>query len=154
MPAPKGQRNISGMQGRMKGGLRDKSDDGYDRSTSLTLASLADEWLERMKERNYSKQTLSVTHWALKMFLDWSHERSLVDPCKITKATLENYQRWMYRYRKDDGEPLSFRTQRMRLGALQRFFSHLCKSGYLQANPGQRFRAAAQTVSDVAQSIK
>ena len=123
------------MKGRIKGGLREKTDDGFDRSTPFTLASLADEWLLRMEERNYSRQTLSATHWALKMFLSWAQERSLVDPAEITKTTLESYQRWVYRYRKDDGEPLSFRTQRMRLGSLQRFFSHLCKSGYLQANP-------------------
>ena len=135
MPAPKGQRNISGMQGRRKGGLREKLADEFDRSSPFTLASLADEWLQHMEERNYSKQTLTATHWAIKMFLDWAHERSIIDPNTITKATLESYQRWIYRYRKSDGEPLSFRTQRMRLGALQRFFSHLCKSGYLPANP-------------------
>jgi integrase/recombinase XerD len=123
------------MQGRRKGGLREKLADEFDRSSPFTLASLADEWLQHMEERNYSKQTLSATHWALKMFLDWAHERSIIDPSTITKATLESYQRWIYRYRKSDGEPLSFRTQRMRLGALQRFFSHLCKSGYLPANP-------------------
>ena len=52
MPAPKGQRNISGMQGRRKGGLREKLNDGFDRSSPFTLASLADEWLQHMEERN------------------------------------------------------------------------------------------------------
>ena len=88
-----------------------------------------------MAELNYSDRSLDSARWALKQFLGWAQERSLSDPAAITKPMLESYQGWLYRYKKADGEPLSVRTQRARLGTLQGFFSYLCKSGYLVANP-------------------
>jgi len=136
MSGKKGIRNVPGMRTRRKGGkAAPAAGDGLDRSTAFTLASQADAWLERMAERNYSKTSLDAAKWALKMFLGWAQERSLSSPSEITKPILESYQGWLYRYEKADGQPLSVRTQRARLGTLQRFFSHLCKSGYLLANP-------------------
>jgi integrase/recombinase XerD len=48
---------------------------------------------------------------------------------------LESYQRWLYRYRKPNGQPLGITTQRARLGAVQRFFAWLCRQNLLHANP-------------------
>ena len=128
--------DVAGMRGRRKGGMVGKLEDGFDRSHPLTLASLADAWLERMEQRGYAATTLNAQVWALKQFLQWTHERELFAAETITKPILESYQAWLYRYRKEGSdEPLSIRTQRARLGALQRFFSHLCKTGVLMANP-------------------
>jgi len=136
MSGKKGIGNVAGMRTRRKGGkAAPVAGDGFDRSNAFTLASQADAWLQRMAERNYSKTSLDAAQWALKMFLSWAQERSLSNPSEITKPILESYQSWLYRYEKADGQPLSVRTQRARLGTLQRFFSHLCKSGYLLANP-------------------
>jgi len=135
MSGKKGIRNVAGMQRRRKGGRAEAKPDGFDRSSPFTLASQAEAWLLRMAERNYSPTSLDAAKWALKMFLGWAQERSLSSPSEITKPILESYQGWLYRYEKADGQPLSVRTQRARLGTLQRFFSHLCKSGQLLANP-------------------
>lgn len=109
--------------------------DGFDRSDPFTLASLIDEWFLRLEERNYAAKTVTTHTWSLKMFLSWAQERDLARPEQITKPILESYQRWLYRYRKPNEQPLSITTQRARLGSLQSFFAWLCKSNRLAANP-------------------
>jgi len=109
--------------------------DGFDRSSADTMASLIDEWFCRLEERAYSLRTVDQRKWALRMFLRWAEERDLKAPEQITKAILESYQRWLYRYRQANGKPLSVGTQRSRLSALQLFFAWLCKDNRLSANP-------------------
>ena len=36
-------------------------------------------------------------------------------PTEITRPILERYQRWLYHYRKTNGQPLGVRTQHTRL---------------------------------------
>jgi integrase/recombinase XerD len=135
MADKKGIGNVPGMRHRRKGGQESGGDDGLDRSTPGTLASLADEWLLRLAERNYSERSVDTHRWALKMFLEWARERDLVDPDNITRQHLESYQRHLFRYRKKNGEPLGVTTQRNRLGALKRFFAHLTRQAHIPANP-------------------
>lgn len=135
MAGKKGIRNIPGMRHRRKGGQEASKDDGFDRSRPDTLASLIDQWQERLAQRNYSPRTLQAHKWALRAFLQWAEDRDLRNPADITKPILEGFQRWLYHYRQDNGKPLAVGTQRSRLGALQRFFAHLCKTNHLQANP-------------------
>ena len=130
----KGISNVAGMRSRRKGGLT-ASPDGFDRTGDQTLASQIDDWLARMQERAYSERTVETHQWALRSFLQWARERDLSRPDQITKPILESYQRWLYRYRQKSGQPLSNVTQRMRLGALQRFFAWLCRENRLAANP-------------------
>ena len=117
-----------------KGGY-DAAPDGFDRSDAFTLASLIDEWFAWLEERNYSTKTVEARKWALRTFLRWAEERDLRRPDQVTKPILESYQRWLYRYRKADGKPLGVTTQRGRLGAIQGFFTWLCKNNRLAANP-------------------
>lgn len=117
-----------------KGGY-EATPDGFDRSRSDTLASLIDEWFRRLEERAYSLRTVEAHKWALRMFVRWAEERELRTAHQITRPILESYQRWLFRYRQDNGKPLGVTTQRMRLGAVQRFFAWLCKDHRLDANP-------------------
>ena len=117
-----------------KGGYTATPDD-FDRSDAFTLASLIDEWFRWLEERNYSTKTVDARKWALRMFLRWAEERDIRRPENVTKPILESYQRWLYRYRKPDGKPLGVTTQRGRLGAVQGFFTWLCKNNRLAANP-------------------
>ena len=111
------------------------SPDGFDRSDPGTLASRVDQWFEWLRERAYSEKTVDKHTWALRSFLGWSRERSLDRPEQIGKPMLENYQRWLFKYRKPDGAPLGIGTQRSRLGSLQQFFAWLCRANLLDANP-------------------
>jgi integrase/recombinase XerD len=109
--------------------------DGFDRSDAFTLASLIDEWFRRLEERAYSPRTVEARKWALRAFLRWAEERDLRRPDQIGKPILESYQRWLFHYRKANGKPLGVTTQRGRLGALQNFFTWLCRENVLHANP-------------------
>lgn len=109
--------------------------DGFDRSRRDTLASLIDEWFRRLEERAYSQRTVEAHKWALRMFLRWAEERDLRTAHQITRPILDSYQRWLFHYRKADSRPLGVTTQRMRLGAVQRFFAWLCRDHRLDANP-------------------
>lgn len=117
-----------------KGGFA-TTPDAFDRSNAGTLASQIDEWFGWLAARNYSGKTIEARKWALRTFLSWAEERDLRQPGQLTRPILESYQRWLYRYRKADGKPLGFTTQRGQLGALQGFFTWLCKSNRLAANP-------------------
>jgi integrase/recombinase XerD len=117
-----------------KGG-KQASEDGFDRSKPHTLASQLDKWLSYMEQRNYSQRTLEMIRWTLRSFLVWCHARDLIDPKQFKKSHLESFQRWLFRYRQADGKPLSIRTQRQRLGSIQRFFAYLCKNNHIDANP-------------------
>ena len=117
-----------------KGGY-EAAPDGFDRSAADTLASLIDEWFRRLEERAYSARTVEAHKWALRMFVRWAEERDLRTAHQITRPILESYQRWLFRYRQENGKPLGVTTQRMRLGAVQRFFAWLCKDHRLDANP-------------------
>jgi integrase/recombinase XerD len=133
MPGPKGYRNVQGMRGRRKGGKAAETPPPS--RDPLGLSSLVDQWLQTLETKGYAEQTLSTNTWALKTFLGWAAERDLDRPEQIHKPMLESYQRWLYRYRKPNGEPLGITTQRARLGALQRFFAWLCRQNLLHANP-------------------
>jgi len=117
-----------------KGGYAAKPD-GFDRSDAGTLASQIDEWFLHLAERAYSERTIEAHRWALRTFEGWAQERDLLRPESITRPILESYQRWLYRYRQPNGKPLGNVTQRMRLGAVQRFFAWLCRENRLGANP-------------------
>ncbi len=51
----------------------------------------------------------------LSYFILWAEDRGITRPCEVTKPILERYQRYLYHYRKKDGQPLSFRSQHSRI---------------------------------------
>ena len=56
-------------------------------------------------------------------------------PAEVTKPILERYQRWLYHYRKKNGQPLSFRSQHGCLVPVRALFKWLCRQNHLLANP-------------------
>jgi integrase/recombinase XerD len=103
--------------------------------TQLWDTTLVDAWLDRLQSRAYSPQTVAAGVWTLRSFLTWAGERGLSRPSEVDKPVLEAFQRWLWAYRKPDGQALAVNTQRGRLGALQRFFAWLCRENHLRANP-------------------
>jgi len=118
-----------------KKGARPSVADGLDRSDAGTLASRADEWVEWLLQRAYTPKTHDTRQADLRLFLVWANERGLVRPEPITKPILESYQRWLWRYQRPNGKPLSVVTQRSRLGCVQSFFAWLCRENFLPSNP-------------------
>ena len=100
-----------------------------------SLAVHVERFLDYQRMLNRTDKAVR-SHWhGLKYFLRWARERDLVYPSQITHPILQSYQRWLFRYRKANGKPLSVSSQRGRLGALKTFFSRLCREHVLEANP-------------------
>lgn len=100
-----------------------------------TLQALLEEHLVWMQTQNFSEDTVATRRFSIGYFLDWCRERGLDQPAEITRPILERYQRWLYQYRKANGEPLTFRTQNHRLRAIKGFFRWLARQNYLLHNP-------------------
>lgn len=92
-------------------------------------------FLEWGKVKNISKDTIKRRNMALKKFIHWCSERDLQQPQEITKPILERYQRHLYYYRKDNGQPLTFGSQHALLSPIKSFFKWLTQQNYLLYNP-------------------
>ena len=59
----------------------------------------------------------------------------ITDPLDITRAILERYQRYLYSYRRPNGQPLTFRTQYSWLVPVRTWFRWLAKNCYIPQIP-------------------
>ena len=99
------------------------------------MLHLREQYLEAMQVKNFSARTLENRRRYIGYFIGWSEQRGLTKPCEITKPILERYQRFLFLYRKTNGDPLTFRTQFGYLVALRCWFKWLAKSNHLLYNP-------------------
>ena len=91
--------------------------------------------IEWMKIKNYSKATIRRYKINANVFISWCDQRSLITPAEITKSILERYQRYLFHYRKKDGQPLSTASQAGRLVTVRTLFKWLAKENYILYNP-------------------
>lgn len=99
------------------------------------MLALRDQFLEWLRIKNFSEQTVASRHVYLDFFIQWAEDRGLTRPTDITKPIIERYQRWLYHYRKQNGNPLTFRSQLNRLLPLRSWFKWLTKSNHILYNP-------------------
>lgn len=92
-------------------------------------------YLEANTIQGISKETMRRRDSALRRFIEWCDDRGIDDPKVITKPILERYQRYLYHYRKSDGEPLSTGSQNVILTPIKSFFKWLTQQNYLLYNP-------------------
>jgi integrase/recombinase XerD len=92
-------------------------------------------YLEHLKVKGATEQSLWNVERYVRDFIGWCDTRALERPQEITKPILETYQRYLYYYRKKNGAPLSFTSQRCKLSPLKSFFKWLTKNNYLLSNP-------------------
>ncbi|MCB1307419.1 MAG: site-specific tyrosine recombinase XerC [Leptospiraceae bacterium] len=100
-----------------------------------TIVELANRYFEWLEERAFSKNTINNRQNYLSYFLAWLAERGIYEPAEVTRPIIERYQRYMYHYRKKDGNALSFRSQSMRLVAIRMYFKWLAQQHYILHNP-------------------
>ena len=98
---------------------------------AVCLASFLD-W---QRTKGYSERTVGNRSEYIAAFIAWCEERGVTRPVEVTRPILERYQRWLYHYRKENGQPLSFRSQYSRLSPLRVFFRYLAKQNLLLYNP-------------------
>jgi integrase/recombinase XerD len=85
--------------------------------------------------RGYTAQTNTARTIHLRRFILWCADRNLDRPQDVTRPILERYRRYLYHYRKESGEPLSFATQQQRLLPLRAFFKWLARENLILSNP-------------------
>lgn len=107
-----------------------------DPSDPRGFAVLGAAFLEWMRIKNYSERTVSNREVYLRYFIEWCAERGVVQPAAVTKAILERYQRWLYHYRNEKtGQPMSVRSQHVRLVPVRAFFKWAARHNHTLYNP-------------------
>lgn len=86
-------------------------------------------------EKNYSTRTVENRDVYLRYFIAWCVERGLQHPNEITKPILERYQRYLFHYRKSNGDPLSTRSQHARIVPVRAYFKWLTRENHILYNP-------------------
>ncbi|MGC2209370.1 MAG: site-specific tyrosine recombinase XerC [Candidatus Korobacteraceae bacterium] len=99
------------------------------------LAALLDEHLRHLAVKGFTESTLHMRRVHIGMFLNWCREHGLAEPFEITRPVLERYQRYLFYYRKKNGEPLSFASQHARLIPLRVWFKWMTRQNYILHNP-------------------
>ena len=119
-------------------------------------------YLEWMRTKNYSENTVGGFEGTLARFIVWAEERGVVRPNEVTKPIMERYQRYLYHLRKPNGDPLSFKTQACCLTALRSWFKWLSRNNHVLYNPasdldmprlGRRLPKHVLTVNEAEQII-
>ena len=99
------------------------------------MKELLEEHCRWMETRNYATGTIHNNRLYVGRFIDWLAERGVLRAQDVTRPMLERYQRVLFHHRKQDGQPLSFAGQHLRLTTIQGFFKWLCRKYYITANP-------------------
>jgi integrase/recombinase XerD len=92
-------------------------------------------YLAHLAEKNYSPRTIETRENYLRYLIASCDERSLTKPQQLDRPILERYQRYLFYYRKADGEPLSTRSQHSRIIPIRHWLSWLVKQGHLLYSP-------------------
>ncbi len=99
------------------------------------LAALLDPHLEALCVQNYSEYTVKNRRVHIGFFLNWCSERGITKPIDVTRTVLESYQRYVFHYRKKNGEPLGFTGQHARLVPLRVWFKWMARQHHILHNP-------------------
>ena len=71
----------------------------------------------------------------MEMFLSWCRKRGIATPARVTRTFLEAYQRYLFQYRKKDGQALAVASQHSRVAPLKVWFKWLTHRRYIPRDP-------------------
>ena len=100
-----------------------------------TLRSYGEAFIESLKVRHFSKETVSLRSFYLNTFFNWCEERGMVQAEEISRPVVERYQRYLFNYRQKNGKALSISCQRSRLVSIKQYFKWLAQRYYILNNP-------------------
>jgi integrase/recombinase XerD len=103
--------------------------------TASPLMRAAEDHLGWLESHGYAKTTVANRAHHLRDLVEFLAERDISDPTAVTFAALESYQRHLFRHRKRDGAPLSFRTQAQRIIPVKALFAWLAAQGRMPLDP-------------------
>jgi len=103
--------------------------------SSNSLSALADRYLQYLAVKGFTESTLRVRRVHMEMFLTWCRRSRITAPTQVTRTSLESYQRYLFHYRKKDGQPLAVASQHSRLAPLKVWFKWLTHRKYIPQDP-------------------
>ena len=93
------------------------------------------EFLEWSEVRGFADTTIATRKRELDRLHRWLSDRGVTRTSEVTKPMMDRYQRWLFHYRKANGQPLTFLTQKNRLMPLRTFFSWATRTNRILYNP-------------------
>jgi integrase/recombinase XerD len=97
--------------------------------------SLLNQYLESLLVKGFTEATARTRRAQLTLFLEWLKERGIEEPLEVTRPVLERYQRSLFHRRKENGEPMSFRSQHGLLSAVRMWFKWMTRQNHILHNP-------------------
>jgi integrase/recombinase XerD len=94
-----------------------------------------DRYLQHLAVKGFSESTLRVRRVHMEMFLKWCRRTRTTTPSQVTRTSIESYQRYLFQYRKKDGQPLAVASQHSRLAPLKVWFKWLNHRKYISTDP-------------------
>lgn len=88
-----------------------------------------------LREKNYSATTIASREVYLRFFIEWCDERGIKQPQEVTRPIIERYQRFIFVYRKSNGQPLSTSSQHVRITPIRAWFRWLARQNFILYNP-------------------
>jgi len=99
------------------------------------LVNHLERYLTHMGIQGQSPHSVASSKAALRRFIRWCQERSVLRPGQVDRALVERFQASLFHHRKRNGEPLTARSQQFLLIPLRNWFSWLVKQGHLLYSP-------------------
>lgn len=99
------------------------------------LVRYMEEHFEWMTVTGYSLDTVRARRQNIRRFIAWLDDRGIDDPRQITRPMVERYQRFLFYYRKANGQPLTIGMQLQYLAAIKLWFKWLARAHHILANP-------------------
>jgi len=104
-------------------------------SPGKSLGVLLEKYLQHLAVKGFSESTLRVRRVHMEMYLKWCRRNRTTAPTQVTRTSLESYQRYLFHYRKKDGQPLAVASQHSRLAPLKVWFRWLTYRKYIPQDP-------------------
>ena len=106
--------------------------------------SLLNQYLESLLVKGFTEATARTRRKQVESFLEWLKERGIDEPLEVTRPVLERYQRYLFHYRKKNGEPMSFRSQHALLVAVRQWFRWMTRQNHIMHNPASELELPKQ----------
>ena len=91
--------------------------------------------LSYLQVRGYRQGTIDNREFIVKRFISWCEMRDIEDVRLISRPVLESYQRYLFYFRRKNGEPFSMATQAKQLTSVKMFFKWLARDNHIIVNP-------------------
>ena len=91
--------------------------------------------MDLMRLQRSSHRTIESRELDLRQFIRFVEDRGIEDLREVTRKDVDDYQSYLYCYRKPDGNPYAIQTQTIKLSAITCFYRLLVRAGLLLFNP-------------------